>query len=500
MIPSHLLAALAGAVGVTAAQAPTITAQNDVPDWAAESTMQLSLASAGGEVMPLDYTIMPSTQSLGLNQSEVARGSIKIEGIMIAADPDNYDLITGPGQIAYLSCDEKDDGRSATPNVMLLELMENKPKAIVLYSTVGNWCMLEGSELPYESIFTMADAGDAIAAFEILNNTNEVDVIQVTITGNTTSEGSSGSSSGGNNSAVAMSILYTITGLITLLFLIIIGTGAIRAHRYPERYGPSSGHGGRPRQSRAKGLARAVLETIPIVKFGNPESVKPDPDMELENASIEPRDRPVERDSATGGGVPQEAAVGSPRAQVAGTTGAAALATGPDSNPAGDEHLGCTICAEDFNVGEDVRVLPCSHKYHPGCIDPWLVNVSGTCPLCRHDLRPEQDEDDERSSADDTLPPPLELDGQDSDSNSTNAPQRRRTSRLLDLNRLRHASVEERMQALRDYRREQRAQDAVPEGSSENEVDARGRRAKLADKLRDRFKIRTSPQGGAGES
>ncbi|CRK26245.1 hypothetical protein BN1708_018220, partial [Verticillium longisporum] len=97
---------------------------------------------------------------------------------MIAADPDNYDLITGPGQIAYLSCDEKDDGRSATPNVMLLELMENKPKAIVLYSTVGNWCMLEGSELPYQSIFTMADAGDAMAAFEILNNTNEVDVIQ----------------------------------------------------------------------------------------------------------------------------------------------------------------------------------------------------------------------------------------------------------------------------------------------------------------------------------
>ncbi|KAM0329128.1 hypothetical protein ACHAQA_004424 [Verticillium albo-atrum] len=470
MISSHLLAVLAGAVATSAAQVPTITAQNDVPDWAAESTMQLSLASAGGEVLPLDYTIMPSTQSLGLNQSEVARGSIKIEGIMIAADPDNYDLITGPGQIAYLSCDEKNDGRSATPNVMLLELMENRPKAIVLYSTVGNWCMLEGSELPYESIFTMADAGDAMQAFNILNGTNEVDVIQVTITGNTTSDSSSGSSSGGNNSAVAMSILYSITGLITLLFLVIIGTGAIRAHRYPERYGPSSGYGGRPRQSRAKGLARAVLETIPIVKFGNPEPAKPDPNLELENASIEPRDRPVERAPTTEDGRPQDAPPtgGNPQAQTGAATGAAALTTGTDNTRTGDEHLGCTICTEDFNVGEDVRV--------------------------RHDLRPEQD-DDERNEADDTLPPPLELDGQDSDSNSTNAQQRRRTSRLLDLNRLRHASVEERMQALRDYRREQRGQDAVPEASSENEVDARGRRAKLADKLRDKFKIRTSPQG-----
>ncbi|KAM0521450.1 hypothetical protein ACHAP9_005136 [Verticillium nonalfalfae] len=492
MIPSPLLAVLAGAAVAAAAQAPTITAQNDVPDWAAESTMQLSLSSAGGEVMPLDYTIMPSTQSLGLNQSEVARGSIKFEGIMIAVDPDNYDLITGPGQIAYLSCDEKDDGRSATPNVMLLELMENKPKAIVLYSTVGNWCMLEGSELPYQSIFTMADAGDAMAAFEILNNTNEVDVIQVTITGNTTSDSSgSGGSSGGNNSAVAMSILYTITGLITLLFLIIICTGAIRAHRYPERYGPSSGHAGRPRQSRAKGLARAVLETIPIVKFGSPEPAKPDPEMELENASIEPRDRPIELEPAGGGATPQVAAGSIPQATAAATGGATMSATGAVGN-SNDEHLGCTICTEDFNVGEDVRVLPCNHKYHPGCIDPWLVNV-------RHDLRPEHDEDEERSSADDALPPPLELDGQDSDSNSTNGPQRRRTSRLLDLNRLRNASVEERMQALRDYRREQRAH-AAPEGSSEHEVDARGRRARLADKLRDKFKIRTSPQGGSGES
>jgi hypothetical protein len=28
-----------------------------------------------------------------------------------------------------------------------------------------------------------------------------------------------------------------------------------------------------------------------------------------------------------------------------------------------------------------VRVLPCQHQFHPPCVDPWLVNVSGTCPL-----------------------------------------------------------------------------------------------------------------------
>ena len=46
-----------------------------------------------------------------------------------------------------------------------------------------------------------------------------------------------------------------------------------------------------------------------------------------------------------------------------------------------EEGLGCSICTEDFVKGEDVRLLPCNHQYHPECIDPWLLNVSGTCPL-----------------------------------------------------------------------------------------------------------------------
>ncbi len=54
---------------------------------------------------------------------------------------------------------------------------------------------------------------------------------------------------------------------------------------------------------------------------------------------------------------------------------------GDESAHTGDENLGCSICTDDFLVGEDVRVLPCSHKFHPACIDPWLINVSGTCPL-----------------------------------------------------------------------------------------------------------------------
>ncbi|KAF9870116.1 hypothetical protein CkaCkLH20_12350 [Colletotrichum karsti] len=499
-----LLRGLACAAAVFGtAHAATISAQDEIPSWLKNSAMQLMLASAGGDVLPLTFIIMPSTQNLGLNQSDVVRGSIRIEGTMVSATSSNYNSING-NQIAYLSCDTTDGSGFIQPNMMLGTLMENKPKAIVLYSTVGNWCSLAGDH-PFDSIFTMADAGDASQALHILNGTNEVDEIKVTITGNTTSDGrDGGNGGGGNNSAVAMSILYSITGLITLLFLIIIATGAVRAHRYPERYGPRSAFNGRPRQSRAKGLARAVLDTLPIVKFGERQEgiAKPDPNIELESASIahtnergiESRGESRQQDTVP---VNTKSAAATTTAAVApeatGAVGAAAATTaaktaGSDNPTEGqEENLGCSICTEDFTVGEDVRVLPCNHKFHPNCVDPWLVNVSGTCPLCRLDLRPQGEETNDASEE---LPPPLDLDGHESDGSSTTA-QRRRT-RLFDLNRLRHASAEERIQVLRQYRTQQQGQDAA-EGAS-SAPDERSRRARLADKLRDKFRIRTGPQ------
>lgn len=46
-----------------------------------------------------------------------------------------------------------------------------------------------------------------------------------------------------------------------------------------------------------------------------------------------------------------------------------------------DGALGCSICVDGFTEGESTRVLPCGHDFHPACIDPWLLNIPGTCPL-----------------------------------------------------------------------------------------------------------------------
>lgn len=55
----------------------------------------------------------------------------------------------------------------------------------------------------------------------------------------------------------------------------------------------------------------------------------------------------------------------------------------------------CTICLEDYALGEKLRCLPCSHAFHSRCIAKWLTERSATCPLCKLDLYESEDEDDE---------------------------------------------------------------------------------------------------------
>ena len=240
-------------------------------------------------------------------------------------------------------------------------------------------------------------------------------------TGNVTSSQSNGGGWSGGRSpttAVAMIILYSITGIITALFLCIIVVGAIRAHRNPERYGPRNMLG-RPRQSRARGIARAMLETIPIVKFGEKEEDKngqqagdaelaitqnqrdgnadadQTPAIAVQRPSTEQAARTdshiteagdpvVDRRSAEHPTiiVPDNEAKGEPEAVTTETIASTGKRPEGESTDLNAENgLACSVCTDDFTKGQDVRVLPCNHKFHPECIDPWLLNVSGTCPL-----------------------------------------------------------------------------------------------------------------------
>ncbi|KAH0827880.1 hypothetical protein J3R83DRAFT_3507 [Lanmaoa asiatica] len=232
-------------------------------------------------------------------------------------------------------------------------------------------------------------------------------------TGTSTSTGSSGS----QNTGVAMGTPRRNSNDTSLT-----DAQAVRAIRYPERYGPRSADptlgGG---QSRARGLGRAILDTFPIVKFGSSgsdrESSLPRPkDVESARINIESSIPVPLPDSvqlaqlsvmAEHGEHPHDPSGGDEARednQTSEGTGqvdlptqtvdyaASRIPTSPrEIDTRMPECIGretCPICIVDFEEGDDLRVLPCEgkHRFHQSCVDPWLLELSGSCPICRQDF------------------------------------------------------------------------------------------------------------------
>ena len=306
-----------------------------------------------------------------------------------------------PGDIAYISCEPSDytGGNIDAPRCINLAV-NNRPVAIVLYSEYSAHCSFSSSDdFNYNSMYTTEDANSSSAILAGLksasprNPNTSIHVDLSTINGTSYNGGSSNVLGRSPTTAVAMIILYSITGIITALFLIIIIVGAIRAHRHPERYGPRR-IVGRPRQSRAKGIARAMLETLPIVKFGELEEKPPNQPNDMELGATNPdhvedvaAHKIVSEDHAESSHKePEEGAEAEHEETTEDCAGIEAATPQPENTietgtAAVDNGLACSVCVEDFEKGQDVRVLPCKHRFHPECIDPWLLNVSGTCPL-----------------------------------------------------------------------------------------------------------------------
>jgi len=45
----------------------------------------------------------------------------------------------------------------------------------------------------------------------------------------------------------------------------------------------------------------------------------------------------------------------------------------------------CLVCLEDYQSSDQLKILPCSHRFHKACINPWLSHQKH-CPVCRKEI------------------------------------------------------------------------------------------------------------------
>ena len=205
------------------------------------------------------------------------------------------------------------------------------------------------------------------------------------------------------------------------MFALMIGMAARRAIRNPERYGRREGNENEAGQTRAGGIAQALLDTFPVIKFNrreSPKSLHSETEIEFRQLPHTDREAPRSgiqvRNPALHSAVFPDGMSGSNRRSMAdamslappiredddisvksverGYTDSELQLPGAKPDPSaamadleGDQEEQCPICLIEFEEGDDIRVLPCEkeHVYHKTCIDPWLLDVSSSCPLCR---------------------------------------------------------------------------------------------------------------------
>lgn len=50
-----------------------------------------------------------------------------------------------------------------------------------------------------------------------------------------------------------------------------------------------------------------------------------------------------------------------------------------------DDQISCRVCLSEYEDQEELKILPCFHKFHSSCIDEWLQR-SSACPLCNNSV------------------------------------------------------------------------------------------------------------------
>lgn len=194
----------------------------------------------------------------------------------------------------------------------------------------------------------------------------------------------------------------TICLLLGVVFTIIFAAWAVR-RIHPLIAGPPSLERPRIHEDRPqKGIARSILESIPVVRYSTGSQLnRPSRSEDLErhdsirDTSSMRQGLALANEGQTKcvGGMPEVAAEvddgkrGEPEGHCRAREHELTTLSKPNGSlenqrsATGDDQVDCPVCTEAFLRSDNIRVLPCGHIYHQHCIDPWLLEFAGTCPL-----------------------------------------------------------------------------------------------------------------------
>ena len=58
----------------------------------------------------------------------------------------------------------------------------------------------------------------------------------------------------------------------------------------------------------------------------------------------------------------------------------------------------CAVCKDEFEIGQELLLMPCKHYFHNDCLLPWL-NERNSCPVCRYELPTDDADYEERKKS-----------------------------------------------------------------------------------------------------
>ncbi|CAG8476745.1 4577_t:CDS:2 [Cetraspora pellucida] len=189
----------------------------------------------------------------------------------------------------------------------------------------------------------------------------------------------------------AMIVLYTVAGVVLGLFFMVVLVNVIRNRLRLPIDGQDQDD-----NNQKHGITKAVLESFPVYLFPLQKNT------DSKNSENTKKENCVDSnlDSEISKPVPNKANVNRNRrlSPIVENHDDDNIITIPDviinhdfsfapeiSSPITDNQLTCPICLGEFESGEELRILPCHHQYHTMCIDPWLLDISSLCPMCKAD-------------------------------------------------------------------------------------------------------------------